>query len=179
MFLYPYVAAPLRWWRVRLPGLHLLLLHHARRGKSVRSPKLLAAGSASVNMTPMIDVVFLLIIFFLVSSHLAKQENLVELDLPKAASALTDAATRETLTVNVLANGQWQIGGVDVDEQSTPLRMRQRVMQTSEPLQLKIRTDRSVPYERIEPLLRLAADSGIGDIVFSVYEFTSSEERGQ
>ncbi|MCA9180756.1 MAG: biopolymer transporter ExbD, partial [Planctomycetales bacterium] len=45
----------------------------------MRTPKLLAAGSASINMTPMIDVVFLLIIFFLVSSHLAKQENQVEL----------------------------------------------------------------------------------------------------
>ena len=37
-----------------------------------------------MNMTPMIDVVFLLIIFFLVSSHLQKQEAHAELDLPTA-----------------------------------------------------------------------------------------------
>ena len=122
----------------------------------------------------MIDVVFLLIIFFLVSSHLAKQENQVELALPTAASALDDPATRETLTVNVLASGQWQIAGVNVDERSAPAKLRQRVMQTGEPLRLRIRTDRQVPYARIEPLLREAAEAGIGDIVFSVYQ-----ERGQ
>lgn len=140
----------------------------------MRTPKLLATGSASINMTPMIDVVFLLIIFFLVSSHLAKQESHVELALPSARSALDDAAIREALTVNILASGQWQIAGVNVDEQSLPARLRQRVMQTGELVQLRIRTDRQVPYARIEPLLRAAAVAGIGDIVFSVYQ-----ERGQ
>ncbi len=121
-------------------------------------------------MTPMIDVVFLLIIFFLVSSHLAKQENSVELDLPQASSGLDDSAARETLTVNVLAQGDWQIAGQLVDETTVPLRFRRRMMSTDEPIQLRIRTDRSVPYKRIEPLLRMAATAGIGDIVFSVYE---------
>ncbi len=41
-------------------------------------------------MTPMIDVTFLLIIFFLVSSHLAKQENFLKLDLPTAAAGAVD-----------------------------------------------------------------------------------------
>lgn len=124
-------------------------------------------------MTPMIDVVFLLIIFFLVSSHLAKQENSLELDLPQAVSSLEDSATRETFVVNILPSGIWQVGGADVDETSLATIIRQRVMQTSQPLQLKIRTDRKVTYDRIEPVLRLAAAAGIGDIVFSVYQ-----ERG-
>jgi len=46
----------------------------------------LSRGSLGFNMTPMIDVVFLLIIFFLVSSHLAQQETQLELDLPEATS---------------------------------------------------------------------------------------------
>ncbi len=118
----------------------------------------------------MIDVVFLLIIFFLVSSHMAKQENSVELDLPKAASALDDAATRETFTVNVLAGGGWQIGGADVDEKTIAQRLRGRIMATSEPLQLRIRTDQNVSYDRLEPVLRAAAVAGVGDIVFAVYQ---------
>jgi len=144
----------------------------------MRSPKLLSSGSVSINMTPMIDVVFLLIIFFLVSSHMAKQENLIELDLPTAASGLEDASPRENITVNILANGQWQIAGSSVDEQSLPARLRQRQMSSSQPLQLRIRTDRDVPYERIEPVLRAAAVVGLGDIVFSVYE-PSQASRGK
>ncbi len=136
----------------------------------MRSPRLLASGTASINMTPMIDVVFLLIIFFLVSSHLAKQENSVALELPEAASGLDDSVNRDTLVVNVLPTGRWQIGGVDVDEQAIPAGFRRRIIASAEPIRLKIRTDRNVPYKRIEPLLRMASTAGIGDIVFSVYE---------
>ncbi|MCA9134438.1 MAG: biopolymer transporter ExbD [Planctomycetales bacterium] len=136
----------------------------------MRTPQLLASGSASINMTPMIDVVFLLIIFFLVSSHLAQQENSLELDLPQADSGLEDLALRETMIVNVSADGRWQLAGAVVDEANLTQRFLARVASASEPLQLKIRTDREVPYKRIEPLLRMAAAAGIGDIVFSVYE---------
>lgn len=58
-------------------------------------------------MTPMIDVVFLLIVFFLVSSHLAKQESRLPLPLPDAESGLP-SAERQTarVTVNVLSDGR-------------------------------------------------------------------------
>ncbi len=136
----------------------------------MRTPKLLASGSTSINMTPMIDVVFLLIIFFLVSSHMAKQENMVQLDLPSAVSGLDDVVDRDTLVINVLPSGDWQVGGVQADEASLSTSMRRSMMAASEPLRLKIRTDKDVPYERIEPVLALATAAGIGDIVFSVYE---------
>ncbi|QDV26330.1 biopolymer transport protein ExbD [Aureliella helgolandensis] len=121
-------------------------------------------------MTPMIDVVFLLIIFFLVSSHLAKQENSVQLDLPTADSGLDDTSPVETLVVNVLASGHWQIGGVEVNEAMLPKQFRSRQQAATEPLRLKIRTDQNVTYDRLEPLLKQAALAGVGDIVFSVYD---------
>ena len=136
----------------------------------MKTPKLLASGTASINMTPMIDVVFLLIIFFLVSSHMAKQENMLQLDLPNAVSGLDDVVDRDTLVVNVLASGEWQIGGADVSAQAIPASFRRGMMAASQPLRLKIRTDKNVPYERIEPLLQMATEFGIGDIVFSVDE---------
>ena len=52
----------------------------------MRVPANISRGSLGFNMTPMIDVVFLLIIFFLVSSHLAQQEVQLELDLPGAGT---------------------------------------------------------------------------------------------
>ncbi len=136
----------------------------------MRTPRVLASGTTNINMTPMIDVVFLLIIFFLVSSHMAKQENMLQLDLPSASSGLVEFADRETLVINVLGSGAWQIGGVQTDEQGIAASMRRSQMAASQPLRLKIRTDKQVAYERLEPLLELATASGIGDIVFSVYE---------
>ena len=52
--------------------------------------------------------------------------------------------------------------------------MRGRLMASDQPLQLRIRTDQTVPYERLEPILRSAAQLGIADVVFSVFE-----ERGK
>ena len=121
-------------------------------------------------MTPMIDVVFLLIIFFLVSSHLAKQENHVELQLPEASSAVDEDVERETLVVNILKTGAWQVGGAELNELRLAAAIRERQSASQEPLRLKIRTDESVPYDRIEPVLKQASLAGIGDIVFSVYE---------
>ena len=118
----------------------------------------------------MIDVVFLLIIFFLVSSHLAKQENHVELQLPEASSAVDDDVERETLVVNILKTGAWQVGGAELNEESLAIAIRERQSAAREPLRLKISTDEVVPYDRIEPVLRQATLAGIGDIVFSVYE---------
>ena len=68
-------------------------------------------------MTPMIDVVFLLIIFFLVSSHLAKQESQMDIDLPNAESGLeSEPSTNPRIVINVTRNGQLLISGRRVSE---------------------------------------------------------------
>ena len=66
----------------------------------MRVPSNLARGSLGFSMTPMIDVVFLLIIFFLVSSHLAQQEVQLDLDLPAKASLLFEHAELEQFSHN-------------------------------------------------------------------------------
>jgi biopolymer transport protein ExbD len=136
----------------------------------VKSPKLLATGSASINMTPMIDVVFLLIIFFLVSSHLAKQENAVRLELPEAVSGLDEGDEPALMVINILPSGQWQLAGKNLAEDELAPAIAGRAIQADGPMRLKIRTDREVRYERIEPVLRAATEAGCGDIVFSVFE---------
>jgi len=69
----------------------------------MRAPSHPGRGAIGLNMTPMIDVVFLLIIFFLVSSHLARQEVELQLDLPEAGTGERPAEddTRRVI-VNVL-----------------------------------------------------------------------------
>lgn len=134
----------------------------------MRSPKLIATGTAKISMTPMIDVVFLLIIFFLVSSHLAQQESQIPLDLPIAESGLDELVDRDTIIVHVLPDGSWRMSGARVLIGELESNLRDRLMEADQPIQLRIRTDRNVPYERIEPVLGAAARVGLGDVVFSV-----------
>lgn len=134
----------------------------------MRSPKLIAVGTAKISMTPMIDVVFLLIIFFLVSSHLAQQESQIPLDLPAATSGLDELMARESIVIHVLPDGSWMTSGASVSVQDLDLILGKRVRETDQPLQLRIRTDRNVPYEHLEPILQASVRNGIGDVVFSV-----------
>ena len=69
-------------------------------------------------MTPMIDVVFLLIIFFLVSSHLAKQEVQRDLPLPGADSGVDPAADESPrVIINVESTGEWFVGTRSLGEE--------------------------------------------------------------
>ena len=121
-------------------------------------------------MTPMIDVVFLLIIFFLVSSHLARQETRLPLDLPVASTYGPDDPDRAPLTISVDENAQWRVAGDVVDEASlrralTGLRQREGANAA-----VRIRTDRGVQYRFVEPVLRAAVKAGITDATIAVKE---------
>ena len=95
----------------------------------------------------------------------------MQLELPEAVSGLDEDSAETTLVVNVSADGSWQVAGkklVDAAEMQSVFQAR--ALESPDVLRLKIRTDESVTYGRIEPLLLAATQSGIGDIVFSVYE---------
>lgn len=121
-------------------------------------------------MTPMIDVTFLLIIFFLVSSHLAKQENFLKLDLPIADAGSLDTEDRPTVTVQVLPSGEYQVSNVSMplDQVARTILGRMRVEQDA--LRIRIRTDRTTPYKYIASLLKVCSQTGNSDVVFAVYE---------
>ena len=122
------------------------------------------------NMTPMIDVVFLLIIFFLVSSHLAKQEAQMELPLPVADSSV-EPTTSQTprITVNVLREGELLLAGRRVLPQELTSRLRERVTGVDGALEVRIRGDRRVVYGDVEPVMLACAEAGVWDVTFAVY----------
>ena len=66
------------------------------------------------NITPLIDVVFLLIIFFLVASHFVRSENAEPVDLPTASQAVADEEPAHRLTVTIRKDGSLFIGGKPV-----------------------------------------------------------------
>ena len=64
------------------------------------------------NVTPLIDVVFLLIIFFLVASHFVRAENQESVDLPKATQADDQAdESLNRLVVTVTADHLLHLDG--------------------------------------------------------------------
>ena len=125
---------------------------------------------AGANMTPMIDVVFLLIIFFLVSSHLARQEHRLPLDLPVAASYAPLNPEKKVLTISVDLNSRIQVGGKEVDVSELKQIIGEYRSNQGDSTAVRIRTDGAVQYRYVEPILREAAKLGISDAAIAVKE---------
>src|SRR6478672_5565372 len=137
----------------------------------MRVPARTISGEVGFNMTPMIDIVFQLIIFFLLSSHLAKQETQLALPLPAAASGTAaPPSDRPRLTVNVLGDGMLLVGNhpIRADDLITLLRERRAVH--GDELEVRIRGDRSVLYSRVEPVLAACVEAGIWNVAYAVQQ---------
>lgn len=137
----------------------------------MRIPSQSRNGTLGFNMTPMIDVVFLLIIFFLVSSHLAKQEVHMELPLPKADSGTEPAeADVSRVTVNITADGTLLLAGHRVTPQQLQQRLANALAKEGGDLQVRIRSDRHAPYRYVEPIMLACARAGVWNVTFAVFQ---------
>ena len=102
------------------------------------------------NLTPMIDMVFLLLIFFLVSSEFAKDDaKEMPVDLPTASAALPMTAKPKMIYINVTSTGQFI-----VDEQLLSGKELESVLSRAvrdNPLgqSAVIRADKQVAYQQV------------------------------
>lgn len=135
----------------------------------MRVPSSLRSGEVGFNMTPMIDVVFLLIIFFLVSSHLAKQEAQMELPLPVADSGEEPNDELRRLTLNVTADGSMLLAGRRIDRDELKQRLKEARAELGDDVEIRIRGDRNVPYSSVSPIMLSCARTGIWKVTFGVY----------
>ena len=122
------------------------------------------------NMTPMIDVVFLLIIFFLVSSHLVRQETQMELALPVAPSGEDDSQEpTPRVTVNVDADGILWVGGKQVQPGRLSGQLKQALEDQGKDLEVRIRGSRKATYGTVEPIMLACTQVGIWNVSYAVY----------
>jgi biopolymer transport protein ExbD len=125
--------------------------------------------SVSFNVTSLIDIVFLLVIFFLVASHVARTEAVEPVNLPEASQFDDeDDPTPARLVVTVQADGAFDIAG----QPAELVEVEQRIVSGSEEsagqFEVRIRSDRDAPYKKIEPILLACARSGVSKVGFAV-----------
>ncbi len=123
------------------------------------------------NMTPLIDVVFLLIIFFLVSSHLAQQETQLELDLPSASSGHQEMpGPTARVTINMLPDGRYLLGSDAVALAELQSRLQVERQETTGDLEVRLRADRHLAYRQVEPVLMACAKAKVWNVSFAVFQ---------
>ena len=117
---------------------------------------------SEINMTPLIDVMLVLLVIFIITAPLMSSS--LRLDLPKTAGANAGAAPA-FVTVAVNPAGQLFWGDEAVSDAALQARVRQAA-QRNPATELQLRADKSVPYGRIAELIGLVQDGGLSRIGF-------------
>lgn len=113
-----------------------------------------------VNLTPLIDVVFLLLIFFMVSTTFTKETHL-KVDLPEAqAQPATEAA--EQIEVLISAGGAYSVNGEALvnSQLKTLMAAIEEKGQGNTKVPFVITADAKVPYEKVVQVMDAAGRLG-------------------
>ena len=135
----------------------------------MKPPEYLKPQGQRFNLTPMIDVVFLLIIFFIVSSNMIQQDSSVAVDLPEAETgSLPQEQPAKRLTISIPQPGMLYIGAEPLDRGSLRRILAECSRDWGDEAEIRIRTSKDVSYGEIRPILTMAAENDIVHVSFAV-----------
>ena len=131
-------------------------------------------NEVAMDMTPMIDIVFLMIIFFIIVSDMS-QQDLAELKLPVAEQAVDDEAEQGRMIINILKDGQVIIKRIpyktlDQPEAVAALRayLAEEVAKgekdkgtTFSSRALLVRADKETKFKEVQKVMRICGEMGI------------------
>jgi biopolymer transport protein ExbD len=120
-------------------------------------------------LAPMIDMTFLLLIFFMVTTKISKEQLKEEVKLPVASNAIIpeDVSNRDIISID--AQGRYFIGQEIADKKRLAEYLKKRFENTP-PLRLYIRADQKTSGKKIKEIMKMAADAGAVDVIFGSYQ---------
>ncbi|MES2877030.1 MAG: biopolymer transporter ExbD [Pseudomonadota bacterium] len=115
-----------------------------------------------INMTPLVDVMLVLLIIFIITVPVMK--HAVNVDLPRAINQAQDTKP-QTIRLSVDAGGSYYWNETRVDDAGLPTLLSAEAAKTPQP-DLHIRGDKEVRYERVAQAMAAAQRAGIKKIGF-------------
>lgn len=125
-------------------------------------------GINEINMTPLVDVMLVLLIIFIVTIPVVKQA--IEIDLPDVAGAKIEQ-TSEVLEISVSSEGIYYFNGElirdeDLWDKFSALAEQSNISNRVDTHSLQIHGDKESKYSRIAHLMSMAQRSGLNKIGF-------------
>lgn len=114
----------------------------------------------SIEMTPMIDIVFLLLIFFLVATTFHQTEREMQIALPMASSSDPISSILQELVVNVNEQGDIIVGGRTLEPEDLRSLVAEAVRMNPDQ-KVTLRGDRRTPYANVMRVLDICKGAGI------------------
>jgi biopolymer transport protein ExbD len=126
----------------------------------VRAPSTISRRAMRMDMTPLIDMVFNLVVFFLVASHFSNESDM-PLELPRAVTAKADAEDPRRLVITINDQEQLFVKDQAIDLPELTDLVRKELDRNGPEFIVQIRSDRRVPYRTVEPLLLTCSQIGV------------------
>ena len=129
-------------------------------GRLERSPT--PQPMSDINMTPLIDVMLVLLVIFMIAAPLMTSS--LKMDLPKVAAAANNDGGA-TLALGITADGRFHVGDEVVTHDDLVRPLKQTAARQPQP-DVLLRADQRVPYGRVAELIGLVQDAGLTHIGF-------------
>jgi biopolymer transport protein ExbD len=117
-------------------------------------------SSASIDLTPIIDMVFLLLIFFLVATTFHQTEREMQIALPYASSAGPISAALREIIINVNDEGRIIVNGAFMSAEELATLIARAVGDNPEQ-KVTVRGDRGTAYGNVVQVLDICKNAGI------------------
>ena len=127
-----------------------------------------------INMAPMIDMVFLLLIFFMVASHMTKMDR-TPVELPVANKSIIPEQTidRTLITVkSVDLKGDnielfMNLKKINIDDLNKNIN---EILITNPKTSIYLRIDRFAKHKHVKKIMQICGEGGINDVIFATFE---------
>ena len=115
-----------------------------------------------INMTPMVDIMLVLLIIFIITVPVMK--HAVNIDLPRATHE-PELIKPANVVLSVNAEGAYFLAGTQIKDEELAPRLKSAAAQNPQP-DLHIRGDKAVRYERVAQAMAAAQQAGLRKIGF-------------
>ena len=129
--------------------------------------KLHSAEEPTLNLTPMIDIVFLLIIFFMVGTKFTEIEQELEVSIPEVAGGATVVTETQQCVIAVFHDGRVSVDDDVMEIHALEQNLNQRLSGGAE-LHVIIRGDAEGAFQNIANVLSACRRAGVNDLGISV-----------
>lgn len=120
-----------------------------------------------LNLTPMIDVVFQLLIFFLVAARFEEEEREIDLQLPQASEAMSRLSKPKELFVNLDAEGRIILNGKQLSADQLLAALQQAQANNPGNQAVIVRADERCDFKHVVLVRNLCGRANIRDCRFA------------